>query len=365
MATPARTIYFGPNHADDDPNRGYPTARDYYADVMTAGRTQRVSERLAPLRVQAAAGSDEQSGNEGQFGAFLVPIGFSPNLLTLPGADPTDALVMPVPMTHPQVGIPSRIDKDHTTSVSGGLIVTRKRETVFGTASRMGLEMCVLNANTLFGLDYFSREITEDSPLAMIATFEANFRDEMTAKQLLERLFGTGSGEPLGVMKSPCLISIAKEVGQVAGTVVTENIDKMAKQTWRYSSRATWLAHEDLLPGLMGLTRSVGVGGSIVNYLTWDDSGQARLLGRPIYFTEFNALPGTTGDLISGVWDQYLAGLLQPLQGLESVHLRFDTNDSAFKFTLRGDGCPWWKAPLQPRAGAALKSPFVTLATRA
>ncbi|MCH7628287.1 MAG: phage major capsid protein [Proteobacteria bacterium] len=38
---------------------------------------------------------------------------------------------------------------------------------------------------------------------------------------------GTGSGQPLGVLQSGALVSVAKESGQSAKTVVTDNIHKM------------------------------------------------------------------------------------------------------------------------------------------
>ena len=361
----AARVEMGRDNTLDDPKKGFKSNQEFMRKVMDASlRPDRIDARLKPLQVKASAGSDEQSGNEGQFGAFLVPMGFSPTLLQLtPEDDPTANLVTPIPMSLPTVTIPARTDKDHTTSVTGGLIVTRKRETIIGTSARMQLEQVALHANTVFGLSYSTEEILVDSPISFVAILSAGFRDQFSSHLFNERLNGLGGGEPLGVLNSPCVVSVAKETGQVTKTIVTENIDKMVAACWRYG-RAIWLANHDTFPSLQGLTRSVGVGGSLVNYLTYDPNGQAMLLGRPIYFSEYPATLGTVGDLILGVWSEYLHGTYQPLESAESIHVRFETHERTFKFWLRDDGQPWWKASLKPKRGASNLSPFVTLATR-
>jgi HK97 family phage major capsid protein len=216
----------------------------------------------------------------------------------------------------------------------------------------------------LMGLDYASGEIAMDTPQAFITILEAAFRDEYAAKGLVERLFGLGGGEPLGVMNSPCLITIAKESGQATATIQTENIDKISQRVWRYSSRAVWLANDDCLLPLQGLTRSVGVGGTTSNYLTYDGDGQARLNGRPLFFSEFCSALGTAGDILCGVFDQYLFGTYQPFASAESIHVRWDVHENTFKFWTRTDGTPWWKSVLTPRNSAITRSPFVCLASR-
>lgn len=362
---PATGIQMGRDNAQDDPKKGFRSHTEFLGKVMESSRYGRTDARLEPLRIKAAAGSDENSGNEGQFGAFLVPMGFSPTLLQVtPEDDPTAPLCTQVPMSNPMITIPARTDKDHTTSVSGGLVVTRKRETIAATSARMSLEQVALHANSAFGLSYATEEILVDSPISFVAIISAGFRDQFSAFLFNERLNGSGSGEPLGVMNSPCLVSVAKQTGQAAKTIVTENIDAMVAACWKYG-RAIWLGNHDTFPQLQGLTRSVGTGGSIVNYLTYDPNGNAMLLGRPLFLSEYPQACGTVGDLVLGVWSEYLHGTYQPLESAESIHVRFETHERTFKFWLRDDGQPWWKAALKPKRGANNLSPFVVLATRA
>src|SRR6516225_8306349 len=53
-------------------------------------------------------------------------VAFSPDFLKLdPDADPMGALTTKIPMERPIVKIPARTDKNHTTSVAGGLVLSR------------------------------------------------------------------------------------------------------------------------------------------------------------------------------------------------------------------------------------------------
>ena len=47
-----------------------------------------------------------------------------------------------------------------------------------------------------------------------------------------------------------------------------------------------------------------------------------------------------------------------------SIHLKFDTVETVFRFIFRLAGTPWWSSTISPRDGTNTRSPFVTLATR-
>jgi HK97 family phage major capsid protein len=226
----------------------------------------------------------------------------------------------------------------------------------------MAFEPIELNAHELFGLAYATETILADSPQSFIALLTAGFQDEFASHAIEERINGSGVGEFLGAMKSGCLITVSKETGQVADTILTENIDKMASRCWRYG-RAIWLANHSCRPQLKGLVRPVGTGGNSVEYFVANPNGQETLDGRPIFFTEHCGSIGDLGDILLGVWSEYLEGLYQPLQQAESIHVRFIANERAFKFWLRNDGQPWWRSVLTPKNGTTL-SPFVTLQAR-
>ena len=356
-------VELGVNHRDEDPKKGFRDHKHFLSEVMTAGRTGKVSELLKPL--QAVQGSDEQSVESDPHGGFLVPHGVAPGILSIePEGDPLSGRITDVPLSMPSVSFNARVDKNHTTSVSGGFVVTRRPETVDGSSSRMKFEQIDMIANEEYGLAFATERILRDSPESFVAIIAAGFNDEFIANAMRERLNGSGVGERLGILNTNngCLISIAKEPGQAAGTILTENIDKMVARCWRYG-RAVWLANQDTFPQLMGLKREVGTGGSTVNYLQVAGDSMT-LLGRPLFMTEFAKSIGNVGDLILGVWSEYLEGTYQQMESAESIHVRFAANERAFRFYRRNDGRPWWRTVLTPAESSSTLSPFVTIAAR-
>jgi HK97 family phage major capsid protein len=359
----ASSVALGKDRKEDDPKRGFKDHREFLSAVMVAGSTNRVDERLKPLR--ATQGTDEQQGSQDPYGGYLIPHGVAPGILSItPEDDPLAGRVREVPMTTPSVSYNARVDKDHSSSVSGGLVVTRKPETVDASSSRMKFEQVRMQAHARWGLAFATEEILQDSPESFVAIIAAGFGDEYNAKTLDERLNGSGVGEPLGVLhaNNGCLVTVSAEGGQAPDTILKENIDKMSARVWR-PSKAVWLANHDTRPQLKSLVQVVGAGGNSVPYLTGSE-GNEFLDGKPIYFTEFASKLGDVGDLILGNWSEYLWGSYQPLKSDESIHVRFAAGERCFRFYDRNDGQPWWKTALTPKKSAQTLSPFVVLAAR-
>lgn len=352
------------DNAENDPKRGFKDHKDFLKAVMAAGQGGRVDARLKPL---AAVGSDEQGEYSGPHGGFLVPHGVAPGILSVqPQDDVLTPLFTPVEMTTPTVSFNARVDKNHATSVSGGFVVTRRPETVEVSGSRQKYEQVTLTANEEFGLAFATQRLLTDSPSSFVAIIQAGFRDEFVANAMKEYIGGTGVGERQGALNADCKVSVAKEAGQSAATIVKENIDNMAARCWRYQ-RAVWLANQTARPQLKSLVQVVGTGGNSVPYFVTDGAPagfDGMLDGRPLLFTEFAETLGTEGDLILIVPSEYLAGTYQSEQFAESMHVRFVSAESAFRFYRRNDGQWWWSTPLTPRKGVTL-APVVTLATRA
>jgi len=350
---------------EDDPNCGYATPREFLMDVMQT--TQFRTEPSAQLKFLAAAGSDENSTQSDRYGGFLIPEGMAPGMLSI-GAegDPTAGRVTPVAMTSPVVRFNARVDKNHSTSVSGGLTVSRRAETQSPTASRMEFEQVKLEATGLFGLSYASEELLERSPISFVSILEAGFGTEFGSKMLKEKISGTGVGEALGILNSDATISVAKESAQSADTINGTNIIKMRSRAYNYSN-CIWLANHDTYTQLVAAHTA----------LTNDDyplfvHGNGTdvpdtLLGRPIFFTEYAKTLGDKGDLILADWSQYLWGTLggtNPRRA-DSMHVRFLNHERTFKFWLHNDGQPWWRSALTPVESSTTLSPFVVLAERA
>lgn len=386
------------DRAGDDPRRGFRSPREFLMAVLdNSGYRNRADvpeERLRPLAVfdsddrnapnelafmlptgftptgiSAAAGSDEQGGYQDRYGGFAVPTTTLPGFMSLGAeADPTAGRTMPVPMATPGVDIVARTDKNHSTSVSGGLTVTRRPETVAATSSRTEIEKVALKATSLFGLAYATEEILTDSAISFVALLASGFEEQFAFHMLNEKLHGNGGAEYLGLLNAPALVSVAKEGGQAADTIVALNVINMRARCWGYDN-AIWLANHDTYPQLIqaAIVKEGAAGGGLI--LVYQRSLQEdrpdMLLGRPIFYSEQTEKLGDKGDIMLANWSQYLEGLYQPLQSDESVHVRFVNHERAFKFWLRNAGQPWWRSALTPHKGANTLSPFVTLDERA
>lgn len=356
---------------EKDPKRGFESPREFMLSVMQAERSMRVDDKrlkslVAPGGVQfLAVGSDEAGTYSDPYGGFLLPSGFSPMLLSVsPESDPTAGRTRRIPMNTQTLEIPARVDKNHTSSVTGGLQVYRRNETDTSSATRIEFEQVKLTATMLFGLSYATEELLQRSPMSFVALLESGFSDEFNAKLLKEKLSGTGAGQYEGVLNAACTVSVAKESGQAAATIVKENIDKMRARCWRYGN-AVWLYNHDCLPQLRSLVQTIGTGGSVVPYFSVSSDGTSMLDGRPAFPSEFCETLGTVGDLILGNWGEYLEGTLSGPQQAESIHVRFVNHERTFKFWMENDGRPWWRTALTPNKSSSTLSPFVTLATRA
>jgi len=196
------------------------------------------------------------------------------------------------------------------------------------------------------------------------------FAKEFAFKIDDELIRGSGVGMPLGVLNSPALVTVAKEAGQDADTVLFENIQKMWSRMYAPSrANAVWFINQEVETQLDAMSIGIGAAGVPV-YLPpggISETPYARLKGRPVVPIETCSALGDAGDIILADMSQYLyAEDSAGVQGATSIHLHFDYGETALRWTLFNDGQPWWNAALTPykaTAGQTL-SPFVTLAAR-
>ena len=315
-----------------------------------------------------AAGSG-MSAFDAESGGYLIPDEFRSTLLSI-AVDKTNILqkTMKIPMSSNSIDIPFVNGFDRSGGlVHGGVQFNWLEEEAQYSETKPKIGRIGLKLKKLAGLCYATTEILEDSPISMQPLLKAAFTDALA--WTLDGVFinGTGAGQPLGIMNAPALISVAKESGQAADTIQYENILNMYARLWR-TQGAVFLANRDTLPRLATMNLPVGTGGIPV----WQPANAAAgspnntLMGLPLIFTEHCRTLGDVGDIILADWSQYLVG--QKSGGLKfasSIHLKFNYDQTAFKFTLRIDGQPWWKSAMTPRYGTDTLSPFVALAARA
>ena len=314
---------------------------------------------------KAATGMGEIVGSDG---GFLVPTEFRNTLLR----DSLEAsIVRPratiLPMQTNAIKIPVIQETTRQGSVYGGIIIYRPGEGSSKTASKPKLGQIELNLHKLVGLCYVTDELLEDSPITLAPLLTTLFSEAIAFQEDDDFINGTGAGMSLGILNSPALVTQTAQGGQAANTIVSENIVKMwSRMKPRSHANSVWMANSDTFPQLALMTIDVGTGGSNVGLVQrLPGSPDVTLMGRPLILTEHAQTLGDKGDIILGDWRQYLIGnKANGLQGASSIHLKFDQDETAFRFVKRVDGQPWELSARTPRNSDVTLGSFIVMAAR-
>ena len=236
------------------------------------------------------------------------------------------------------------------------------------TATKPAFQRIRLELNKLMAVSYATNEQLQDTPI-IEGLVRDGFGEEFGFKLDDAAIRGTGVGEPLGVLVAPATVSVAKETGQVAATVVYENVLKMWSRLYaRSRANAVWFINQDVEPQLAQMALAVGTGGIPVWMPAGGISGlpYSTLFGRPVVPIEQCSTVGTVGDIILADFSQYWCIEKGAPAGdlTASIHVAFLTDETAFRGTYRADYRPMWTSALTPFKGTNTQSPFITLATR-
>lgn len=324
----------------------------------------RVDERLTML---APTGSSEGSPSDG---GFLVQQDFSTEILKkMYDVGQLLSRVRRIPVSSSANGLKiNAIDETSraTGSRLGGIRVYRKAEGDQGTGSKPKLRQIELTLKKLFGMWYATDELLADQT-ALGSVAQDGFAEEFSFANENELINGDGAAEMQGILGCSALVSVAAETGQAAATIVKENIDKMWSRMWsRSMQNAVWLVNQDVFPQLFQLSQTTGTAGVPVWMPPGGISGSpfSTIYGRPVIPVEYCPTLGTVGDIMFVDLSQYVMIEKGGLQSDQSMHLRFDYGETAFRWIMRNDGKPTWRSALTPFKGSNALSPYVALATR-
>ncbi len=216
----------------------------------------------------------------------------------------------------------------------------------------------------IIGLAVVTSEMMADSELFELALREA-FAQEIAFALDHCVLVGDAPGQPEGVVTSPCTISVAKEIGQAAATIVAANVVNMYDRLVAdCRANAAWFVNPDCDPPLRNLALVVGAAGAPLWSWNNDASPYPRLLGLPVIPTEHNPALGTEGDIILADLQQYRI-VDQAAKSAVSFDAAFVSDQVIFRMTYRVDGKGKYATPITPANSTTTRSPFITLATRA
>jgi HK97 family phage major capsid protein len=361
--TPAASVQVR-DRAEDDPWAGFQGAADFGVAVrMACIPGGRVDPRLAQIGrngVQAAAPSNPHT-EAGNAEGWMVPAALSNRVFELIFSE--DGLVQamdPEPTDSNAVDI----EADETTPWgSVGVRAFWRGENTAMTGTKTVVAPRTVRLHELYAFVSATEELLEDAP---------RLENRLTRKSAAaitwkaeEAIFaGTGAGQPLGWKNAPGSVTQAAEGGQTATTIVTNNVTKMYSRLIAAGGAPFWLANRDTVPQLVALA----IGNQPI--YTPPNAGireapGGMLMGYPIKFSEHAETLGAVGDLSLVNPAGYYAAIKRGgVKFASSIHLYFDYNATAYRWTFRLGGQPYLSAPMAAAKGSNSKSHFVMLAAR-
>ncbi|NCD26982.1 MAG: phage major capsid protein, partial [Deltaproteobacteria bacterium] len=253
-------------------------------------------------------------------------------------------------------------DRDRSTGKRNGIQVYRKGEAdTMVSSGKAQLKERELRVEDMYGLIYVTNRMLADA-VAMAEYSKRCLREQLAFKLDLEIFQGNGAGQCLGIINSGLPVSVAKESAQANDTIIAENVVKMLARFKGNIGGAAWFVNQDCLPQFplmkIGDTPIFVPGGSFAN------APFGVLLGRPIVPIEFCKTVGDKWDIILGDFSEYLLIRKGGVEEAESMHVKFLTDEMAFRFKARNNGQPMHDSPITPLNGSNTLSPFVTLDAR-
>lgn len=300
-------------------------------------------------------------------GGYLVPETLRSSLLQVALES---AIVRPratvIPMDSLRVPLPTVDSTTNAGSVFGGMIGYWTEEAGQLSESEASFGRVVLEAKKLTGYSEVPSELFQDSVVSFSAFLNQVWPQAIAFFEDLAFFSGSGAGEPLGFLNAPAAVSVAKESGQAADTIVWENIVKMyARMLPSSLGRAVWVANIDTFPELATMALSVGTGGGPIWLNNGVEGPPMTILGRPVIFTEKASTLGDAGDINFVDFSYYLLGDRQAMSLETSAHYKFAHDKTAVRIVQRVDGRPWISTAITPAKGNNTLSPFVKVAARA
>ena len=241
-------------------------------------------------------------------------------------------------------------------SRSGGIRGYWLAEAAQKTASKPAFRQVDLKLKKVAALCYATDELLDDAT-ALESWITREVPNEL--RFMVEDSFinGTGIGMPLGILPAGCLVSATRTD---ASEVDALDLGRMWAARYPGANDYIWLINTSVMPQLF----SAVVGQSPVYMPPGGLSGAmyGSIFGRPVIETEYNPYLGTLGDILLVSPSQYLAITNGGIQSASSIHVKFDYDETCFRFVYRIDGQPSWASAVTAFDGTASISPFVALA---
>ncbi len=352
------------NLHDNREDAPFATMGDFLFAVGQAGMNNAFDPRLTQQAVASGLGESTPSD-----GGFAVQKDFSVELMRRARTSSVlHPLVRKVTIGPNSNGFKAPV-LDETSQVTGsrggGVQFFWSDEGTAATATQPKLRMLNLDLYACKALCYAGDELLADA-VALDSWIGDEFARE-AGEEIDDKIInGNGAGRPLGILAGPNLVSITKETGQTAVTVVFNNLAKMEARN--NGDNLVFLHNRNTRPQLYALQLPVGTGGTALFIAPGgvSEPTSRALLGYPLVEMKHCPSVGTVGDLILADLSKYIWIEKGGLQADVSMHVRFIQHEQTFRFIFRANGQPIGATAITPAKGGSghALSPFTAIATR-
>ncbi len=302
------------------------------------------------------------SMNVGATGGFMVPDQLLQQVLQ---ASPEDAVIAARATTiAPFAAAPDAattipaLDQSGTKGVFGGVTMSWIAEGAAKGETEPALREIRLEPQEIAGYVTVTDKLIRNGGSEFSTFLNRTLGQALAAAQERAFLTGSGVGQPLGILNSPCRIQVARAgAGAIAYADFVDMIAVFGPNTW---ARGFWMASQSTLPQLLTMVDSG-------NHLIVKPA-DARLgtppsiLGLPLIVSSRTPPLGSSGDLMLLDASYYLRKLGSGPFVLASDGPKFTENKTIIKIFANVDGQAWLNGPLLQEDGVSTVSPFVVLA---
>lgn len=286
------------------------------------------------LPPQIASGISQTMWNTGTVLSYFNPIRVSGNSLTINAIDET-----------------SRADGSRMGGVRGYWLAEAAQK----TASRPKFRQIELKLKKVAALCYATDEMLADSS-ALESWIANEVPNELRFCVEDAIINGDGVGKPLGIMSSGSLVSATRAD---ASQIDAYDIGSMWARRLPGYNDYIWLVNPAVFPQLLNMT--IGQMPAFVPSVR-SDVGYGTLLGRPVVENEYCKNLGVLGDILLASPSAYALITKGGVESASSIHVKFDYDETCFRFVYRVDGAPYFNAAITAKDAVNTVSPFVVLA---
>jgi HK97 family phage major capsid protein len=335
--------------------KSFPTAGHFMAAVKSAKNNQATHERLMnAVSTYGSEGTDADGGYalpddiRSDIQSFL----YSPNsLLSYVDKVPTFSHVLTFPVD---------VSQPWDTTLSGSWL----GEAGAYNESKIAMSTISVTVGKVGTIVNVTEELAQDvAAMGSFVTKKAGARLDYLINTAI--LSGSGAANNLtGILNSGNAAKkvIAKETGQVAATVVNQNLLKMyygmqaadrANGTWIISDSAEYALATSFFSGSTLMSKAGDVTNPLGN----------TIFGRPVVVMPQLAALGTEADILFVNLAKYLAVVKGGVNGQTTPYYYWNQDIQSFKVNVRMGGKPW-EAAVRTLPDSTTRSPYVILGAR-